>query len=117
VALCTSSILAELPAIVLTGTVYFLLWYFLSGLPLGESAIYVFILIMTYEVFEMTFGLLVTASSPDLKFAGLVLVFLVTTFNWFNGVVVPYAQIQVAWRFWASNPPNGLFKENSNFVC
>lgn len=52
----------------------------------------------------MTFGLFVTSLSPDLKFAGLVLVFLVTIFNWFNGVVVPYQQIQVFWRYWASPP-------------
>jgi ATP-binding cassette subfamily G (WHITE) protein 2 (SNQ2) len=103
VALCTSSILAEIPAIILTGSVYFLLWYLLTGLPLGESAIFTFIMVMTYEVFEMTFGLLVTAVSPDLKVAGLVLVFLVTTFNWFNGVVVPYSQIQVVWRYWVSH--------------
>jgi len=57
-------------------------------------------MVMVYEVFEMTFGLFVTALSPNPKFAGLVLVFLVTTFNWFNGVVVPYSQIQVFWRYW-----------------
>ncbi|ORY10768.1 ABC-2 type transporter-domain-containing protein [Clohesyomyces aquaticus] len=57
VALCTSFILAEIPAIILTGSVYFLLWYFLTGLPLGESAIFTFIMVMTYEVFEMTFQL------------------------------------------------------------
>lgn len=102
VALCTSSILAEIPALVLTGTIYFLLWYFLTALQLGEAAIYTFVMITTYEVFEMTLGLLVTALSPDLKVAGLMLVFLVTTFNWFNGVVVPFEQIQVVWRYWVS---------------
>ncbi|KAJ5106942.1 hypothetical protein N7456_003617 [Penicillium angulare] len=90
VALCTSSFLAELPAIVLCGVVYFVLWYFLSGLPLGQSAIFTFIMIMTYEVFEMSFGLLITAASPDLKMAGIALVFLVTSMNWFNGVVLYY---------------------------
>ncbi|KAJ5660839.1 uncharacterized protein N7484_000211 [Penicillium longicatenatum] len=100
VALCTSSFLAELPAILFTGVVYFLLWYFLSGLPLGQSAIFTFVMIMTYEVFEMSFGLLITAASPDLKMAGIALVFLVTTMNWFNGLVVPYDEIQVFWRYW-----------------
>ena len=102
VALCHASFLAELPAIAVTGVVYYLLWYFLTWLPLGEAAGYTFLMVMVYEVFEMSFGLLVTALSPDLKFAGLVLVFLVTVFNWFNGVVVPYAQIQVFWRYWVS---------------
>lgn len=102
VALCNASFFAELPAIAVTGVVYYLMWYFLTGLPLGQAAIYTFLMVMIYEVFEMSFGLLVTALSPDLKFAGLVLVFLVTIFNWFNGVVVPYGQIQVFWRYWVS---------------
>jgi ATP-binding cassette, subfamily G (WHITE), member 2, SNQ2 len=38
--------------------------------------------------------------SPDLGFAGNVLVFIVCTFNWFNGIIVPYEQIQVFWRYW-----------------
>lgn len=104
VALCNASLLAELPAIGVTGVIYYVLWYFLTGLPLGQAAGYTFLMVMVYEVFEMTFGLLVTALSPDLKFAGLVLVFLVTIFNWFNGVVVPYAQIQGFWRYWVSLP-------------
>lgn len=85
---------------------YYLLWYFLTGLPMGEAAGYTFLIVMIYEVFEMSFGLLVTAVSPDLKFAGLVLVFLVTIFNWFNGVVVPYQQIQGFWRYWVCFPPS-----------
>ena len=59
-------------------------------------------MVMIYEVYEMTLGLLVIAFSPDLKSAGLMLVFIVTLFNWFNGVVVPYDQIQVFWRYWVS---------------
>ncbi|KAG8426770.1 hypothetical protein J3459_007818 [Metarhizium acridum] len=111
IALCNASFLAEIPAIIVTGVTYFLLWYFLTGLPLGEAAGYAFLLVMIYEVFEMSFGLFVTALSPDLKFAGLVLVFLVTIFNWFNGVVVPYHQIQVFWRYWLYyiNPLTYLF--------
>lgn len=102
VALCNASLLAEMPAIAVTGAVYFLLWYFLTGLPLGQPASYTFLMVMVYEVFKMSFGLVVAALSPDLEFAGLVLVFLVTIFNWFNGVVVPYRQIQGFWRYWVS---------------
>jgi hypothetical protein len=42
------------------------------------------------------------AVSPDLGVAGNVLVFIVCTFNWFNGIIVPYEQIQVFWRYWVS---------------
>jgi ATP-binding cassette subfamily G (WHITE) protein 2 (SNQ2) len=42
------------------------------------------------------------ALSPDLGFAGNVLVFLVCVCNWFNGIIVPFDQIQVFWRYWVS---------------
>lgn len=40
------------------------------------------------------------ALSPTLGFAGNVLVFIVCTCNWFNGIIVPYDQMQVFWRYW-----------------
>lgn len=40
------------------------------------------------------------ALSPDLGGAGNMLVFIVCTCNWFNGIIVPYHQIQVFWRYW-----------------
>lgn len=40
------------------------------------------------------------ALSPDLGAAGNVLVFIVCTCNWFNGIIVPYHQIQTFWRYW-----------------
>lgn len=42
------------------------------------------------------------ALSPDLGAAGNVLVFIVCTYNWFNGIIVPYSQIQIFWRYWVS---------------
>ena len=42
------------------------------------------------------------ALSPDLGAAGNVLVFIVCTCNWFNGIIVPYSQIQIFWRYWVS---------------
>jgi len=44
------------------------------------------------------------ALSPDLGFAGNVLVSIVCTCNWFNGIIVPYNQIQVFWRYWVRLP-------------
>ncbi len=53
VALCNASILAEMPGALVCGVVYYLLWYFPSGLPLGESAGYVFLTVLTYEFFQV----------------------------------------------------------------
>ncbi len=53
VALCNASILAELPGALVCGVVYYLLWYFPSGLPYGQPAGYVFLVVLTYEVFQV----------------------------------------------------------------
>jgi hypothetical protein len=49
---------------------------------------------------QVLFGLFMIGMSPDLGTAGNVLVFLVCSVNWFNGIIVPYEQIQVLWRYW-----------------
>ena len=119
VALCNASILAEMPGALACGVVYYLLWYFPSGLPLGEAAGYVFLVVLTYEVFQVRgsiscvlardrladtlqvlLGLFMMAVSPDLGVAGNILVFIVCTMNWYNGLIVPYDQMQVFWRYW-----------------
>ncbi len=53
VALCNASIIAEMPGALVCGVVYYLLWYFPSGLPLGGTAGYVFLAVLTYEVFQV----------------------------------------------------------------
>ncbi|KAL9604583.1 MAG: hypothetical protein Q9179_001809 [Wetmoreana sp. 5 TL-2023] len=100
VVLCNASILAEMPGALICGVVYYLLWYFPSGLPLGGAAGYVFLAVLTYEVFQVLLGLLMMAISPDLRVAGNVLVFMICTMNWYNGLIVPYDQMQVFWRYW-----------------
>lgn len=101
-AFVTSSILSEMPAAILVTVLYFVIWYFPSGLPTSEAG-YIFLVLLTYEVFQVLLGLFMMALSPDLGFAGNVLVFIVCTCNWFNGIIVPYDQIQVFWRYWVSN--------------
>lgn len=76
-----------------------MIWYFPSGLPTREGG-YIFLFLFTYEVFQLLLGLFIMAVSPDLGFAGNILVFIVCTFNWFNGIIVPYDQIQLFWRSW-----------------
>ncbi|KAK4120366.1 hypothetical protein N657DRAFT_693082 [Parathielavia appendiculata] len=99
VAFVTSTILAEIPGAVLVTVLYFVLWYFPSGLPLEEAG-YIFLFLLTYEVFQVLLGLFMMALSPDLGVAGNVLVFIVCTLNWFNGIIVPFHQLQVFWRSW-----------------
>jgi ABC-type multidrug transport system ATPase subunit len=53
VALCAASILAELPGALVCGLLYWVLWYWPSGLPGGGTAGYVFLVVLTYEVFQV----------------------------------------------------------------
>ncbi|OCK97384.1 uncharacterized protein K441DRAFT_606404 [Cenococcum geophilum 1.58] len=99
VAFVSANIIAEFPAAILVTVIYFLLWYFPSGLPHSQAG-YIFLFLLTYEIFQVLLGLFMMALSPDLGFAGNVLVFIVCTCNWFNGIIVPYNQIQVFWRYW-----------------
>ncbi|KAL2812989.1 pleiotropic drug resistance protein, ABC superfamily [Aspergillus granulosus] len=99
VAFASSTILSEIPGAILVTVLYYLLWYFPSGLPHSEAG-YIFLFLLTYEIFQVLLGLFMMAVSPDLGVAGNVLVFIVCTFNWFNGIIVPYDQIQVFWRYW-----------------
>ncbi|MCJ1367838.1 hypothetical protein MMC16_006973 [Acarospora aff. strigata] len=99
VALCSASVLAEMPGALVCTVLYYVLWYFPSGLP-HNTAGYIFLFTLTYEIFQVLLGLFMMAMSPDLGFAGNVLVFIVCIANWFNGIIVPYDQLQVFWRYW-----------------
>lgn len=53
IALCNASILAELPGALICGVLYYCLWYFPSGLPNGGTAGYIFLVMLTYELFQV----------------------------------------------------------------
>ncbi|PVH93264.1 hypothetical protein DM02DRAFT_241565 [Periconia macrospinosa] len=99
-ALCTASIAAEMPGALVCSVLYYVIWYWLCGLPTGEAAGYVFLSFLTFEIFEVLFGLFMIGMSADLATAGNILVFLVCAVNWFNGIIVPFQQMQVFWRYW-----------------
>ncbi|KAK2926203.1 AAA ATPase domain [Fusarium oxysporum f. sp. vasinfectum] len=99
IAFVSSTILSEIPGAILVTVLYFVIWYFPAGLPLDQAG-YIFLFLLTYEIFQVLLGLFMMALSPDLGAAGNVLVFIVCTCNWFNGIIVPYSQIQVFWRYW-----------------
>lgn len=54
IAFVWSTILSEMPGAVLVTVLYFVLWYFPSGLPLAEAG-YIFLFLLTYEVFQVKF--------------------------------------------------------------
>jgi ATP-binding cassette subfamily G (WHITE) protein 2 (SNQ2) len=52
-ALCNASILAEMPAALVSTVVYYLLWYFIAGLPDNQAG-FIFLAFLTYEVFQVS---------------------------------------------------------------
>ncbi|KAL7811019.1 P-loop containing nucleoside triphosphate hydrolase protein [Trichoderma aethiopicum] len=99
VAFVNSVVLSEMPGAIFVTVIYYVVWYFPSGLPHNEAG-FIFLFFLTYEIFQVLLGLFMMALSPDLGAAGNVLVFIVCTCNWFNGIIIPYDQIQVFWRYW-----------------
>jgi len=127
---CTAMIVSEIPAAIVGAVVYWLLWYYPTGLPTDSStAGYVFLMTMLFFLFQASWGQWICAFAPSftvisnvshppfpsaasssgpLQFSYphadvisiQVLPFFFVIFSLFNGVVRPYSQIPAFWRYW-----------------
>ncbi|KAK4545939.1 hypothetical protein LTR36_002503 [Oleoguttula mirabilis] len=101
-AFITAQLLAEIPVLILCGTLYFGCWYFTSGFPVTAShSGQVYLQMILYEFLYTSIGQAIAAYSPDAYFAALANPLIIggALIN-FCGVVVPYDQIQPFWRYW-----------------
>ncbi|KAI1774233.1 ABC-2 type transporter-domain-containing protein [Hypoxylon cercidicola] len=101
VAFCTANIVAELPAAVLSGVLYWALWYWPTGLP-GESSVsgYTFLMTVLVFLFMTSWGQWICAFAPSFTVIANVLPFFFVMFGLFNGVVQSYSALPVFWRYW-----------------
>jgi ABC-type multidrug transport system permease subunit len=100
-AFCTAQIVAEIPMAVVSSVVYFLLWYYPTGMPRDSStAGYMFLMTMLFFFFQTSWGQWICAFAPSFTVISNVLPFFFVMVSLFNGVVRPYAQIPVFWRYW-----------------
>jgi ATP-binding cassette, subfamily G (WHITE), member 2, SNQ2 len=100
-AFCTANVLSEIPAAIIGGVVYYLLFYFPSGLPTdAPTAGYVFLMTILFFLFMASWGQWICAFAPSFTVISNVLPFFFLTFAMFNGVIVPYEQLNVFWRYW-----------------
>ncbi|KAI4182663.1 MAG: hypothetical protein LQ346_006537, partial [Caloplaca aetnensis] len=100
-AFCTASIAAEIPISILSGAIYWLLWYLPTGLPTSAPAAgYVFLMTVLFFLFQASWGQWICAFAPSFTVISNVLPFFFVMFSLFNGVVRPYAQLPVFWRYW-----------------
>lgn len=101
VAFCTASVISEIPHSIISALVYWVLWYYPAGLPYDSStAGYVFLMTMLFFLFQSSWGQWICAFAPSFTVISNVLPFFLVMFSLFNGVVVPYAQLNVFWKYW-----------------
>ncbi|TKA53126.1 hypothetical protein B0A49_10961, partial [Cryomyces minteri] len=100
-AFTTAQVVAEIPIAIVGALIYWLLWYYPSGLPTDSStAGYVFLMTMLFFLFQASWGQWICAFAPSFTVISNVLPFFFVMFSLFNGVVRPYGQLGVFWRYW-----------------
>ncbi|KAL8992995.1 MAG: hypothetical protein Q9169_006675, partial [Polycauliona sp. 2 TL-2023] len=100
-AFCTASVVTEIPISIVSSVVYWLLWYYPTGLPRDSAtAGYVFFMVMLFFLFQASWGQWICAFAPSFTVISNVLPFFFVMFSLFNGVVTPYSQLNVFWKYW-----------------
>ncbi|CAO1600483.1 ATP-binding cassette transporter snq2 [Xanthoria calcicola] len=100
-AFCTATVVTEIPISIVSALVYWLLWYYPTGLPRDSStAGYTFFMTMLFFLFQASWGQWICAFAPSFTVISNVLPFFFVMFSLFNGVVRPYSQLDVFWKYW-----------------
>ncbi|KAK5115244.1 hypothetical protein LTR62_001444 [Meristemomyces frigidus] len=100
-AFTTAQVVAEIPSAIVGAVLYWVLWYWPTGLPTDSAtAGYVFLMTMLFFLFQASWGQWICAFAPSFTVISNVLPFFFVMFSLFNGVVRPYASIPVFWRYW-----------------
>jgi ABC-type multidrug transport system ATPase subunit len=100
-AFCTANIVSDIPAAVVSAVLYFVLWYWPTGLPTESSVSgYCFLMTLLMFLFMTSWGQWICAFAPSFTVISNVLPFFFVMFGLFNGVVRPYASLPVFWRYW-----------------
>lgn len=101
VAFVTAQVVVEIPSAIVGSVLYWLLWYFPTGLPTDSStAGYTFLMTMLFWLFINSWGQWICAFAPSFTVISNVLPVFFVMFSLFNGVVRPYANLPVFWRYW-----------------
>jgi ABC-type multidrug transport system permease subunit len=101
VAFVTSLVVAEIPYLIICAILYFLCFYYTTGLPTNpKMAGATFFVVLVYQFLYTGIGQFIAAYAPNAVFASLVNPLLLSTWVLLCGVLVPYSQIQPFWRYW-----------------
>ncbi|KAI1172775.1 ABC-2 type transporter-domain-containing protein [Nemania sp. FL0916] len=101
VAFVTANILAEIPAAIVAGTLYWVLWYWPTGLPTESSVSgYTYLMSVLMFLFMSSWGQWICAFAPSFTVISNILPFFFVIFGLLNGVVQPYSMLPTFWRYW-----------------
>ncbi|OJD17438.1 hypothetical protein AJ78_02463 [Emergomyces pasteurianus Ep9510] len=95
----TAQILSELPYAFVGGTIFYLIFYYCVGLPLGAPAGYTFLMVLFFHVFSTSWGQWIAAMSTDAVMAANLMPFFLIMCELFNGVLHPQADMPVFWAY------------------
>ncbi|KAI2609057.1 ABC-2 type transporter-domain-containing protein [Hypoxylon fragiforme] len=100
-AFCTANVVAELPAAVISGALYWALWIWPAGIAAtSEAAGYTFLMTVLVFLFMNSWGQWICAFTPSSTVTANVLPFFFVMFGLFNGVVQSYSMLPVFWSSW-----------------
>ena len=100
-AFCTATVVTEIPISIFSSVIYWVIWYYATGLPTDSStAGYVFLMTMLFFLFQASWGQWICAFAPSFTVISNVLPFFFVMFGLFNGIVRPYASMPAFWRYW-----------------
>ncbi|KIW03844.1 uncharacterized protein PV09_05143 [Verruconis gallopava] len=98
---CTAMIVAEIPIAILSGTIYWALWYWPTGLPTnGFASGYTYLMVVLFFIFQSSWGQWICAFAPSFTVISNVLPFFFVMFGLFNGIVRPYSDLPTFWKYW-----------------
>ncbi|KAK1920657.1 ABC-2 type transporter-domain-containing protein [Papiliotrema laurentii] len=98
---CIGEIVAELPWLVLCAVLFWCCWYPTAGLDLTPGAAGPVVLTMFFcEMLYTGMAQFSAAYAPNPPAAALFIPVLIATLVTFSGVLVPYSQLNVFWRYW-----------------
>ncbi|QSZ29046.1 hypothetical protein DSL72_003556 [Monilinia vaccinii-corymbosi] len=101
VAFCTANIIAEIPFAIAGAVIYWVIWYWAAGFSSDSSTSgYVFLMMMLFFLFQASWAQWICAFAPSFTVIANVLPFFFVMFDLFCGVVRPYSQLNVFWRYW-----------------
>lgn len=111
IAFVSGLVLSEFPYLCICAVLYFVCWYYTVGFPSesNRAGATLFVMLM-YEFVYTGIGQFIAAYAPNAVFASLANPVIIGTLVSFCGVLVPYSQLQVFWRYWMYylNPFNYL---------